>query len=432
MTNLPATVTNSSTWQRTLATRTDDESAEARERLRAAFVTFRQRAGYLSNEIRRDLPHLTLHDLNHIDALWETTATIIGENYHLTPTEGFVLGGAFLLHDLGMALPSVEGGISTLKEDRRWADLVTYEYQTTYNKVPTREEIMDPDKEIYDRVLLSLLQQTHAKNAERLVSIPFKSRHDSDPIYLIDDPELRQNFGRIIGRVAHSHWWPISELEKQFQHNMGAPHWCPREWTLDPLKIACVLRCADAAQIDARRAPRFLKAITELSDSSANHWVFQEKLSKPYIDDDALVYTTGHAFDIEEAPAWWLCFETLRLVDRELGSVDALFADKAYPRFAARRVTGVEEPNRLVSYVQTDGWLPINATVHVTDLPRVIKSVGGEELYGKHPEVALRELIQNASDAVNARRIFERRTEDFGSITISIKKATMAQIGLKY
>ncbi len=422
MTEIPTSVTNSLTWKRTLASRTDDESAEARERLRASFVTFRQRAGYLANEIRRDLPHLTLHDLDHIDALWEAAATIVGEDFDLTPTEGFVLGGAFLLHDLGMALPSVEGGISALKEDRRWADLVTYEYQNTYNKVPSPDEILDPDKEISDRVLLSLLQQTHAKNAERLVSISFDSRHDTDPNYLIDDPELRQNFGRIIGRVAHSHWWPLSELERQFQHIMGAPHWCPREWTLNPLKIACILRCADAAQIDARRAPKFLKALTELPDTSADHWVFQEKLNKPYIDDDALVYSTGHAFNIEEASAWWLCFETLRMVDRELGSVDALFADKGYQRFAARRVTGVEEPNRLVSYIQTDGWLPINATVHVTDLPRVIKSVGGEELYGKHPDVALRELIQNASDAINARRIYERRSQDFGLITISLTK----------
>ena len=422
MLKLPPLVTDSHTWQSTLSSRENDESAEARERLRAAFVTFRQRAGHFANEIRRDLPQLTLHDLTHIDALWEVASTIIGEDFVLTPTEGFVLGGAFLLHDLGMALPSVEGGISALKADHRWADLVTYEYQTTHDREPSSDEILDPDKEIYDRVLLSLLQQIHAKNAERLVSIAFKSRHDTDPIYLIDDPELRQNFGRIIGRVAHSHWWPLNELEKQFQRTMGAPHWCPREWTLDPLKIACVLRCADAAQIDARRAPTFLKALSELPDTSADHWIFQEKLNKPYIEDDALVFTTGHAFNIQEAPAWWLCLETLRMVDRELGSVDALFADKGYLRFAARRVTGVEEPNRLVSYIQTDGWLPINATIHVTDLPRVIKSVGGEELYGKHPEVALRELIQNASDAIHTRRIYEQRTQDYGSVTISLKK----------
>jgi hypothetical protein len=392
--------------------------------LRAAFSTFRQRAGLLSGEIRRDLPQLTLHDLSHIDALWETASTILGEGYSLTPTEGFVLGGAFLLHDLGMALPSVDGGIGALKADPRWADLVTYEYQTSFDREPSVDEISNPEEEIYNRVLLSLLQQIHAANAERLVFTAFAPGNDADPIHLMDDPELRQAFGRVIGRVAHSHWWTLSELEKQFQRTMGAPHWCPRDWTVDPLKVACVLRCADAAQIDARRAPTFLKALSELPSTSAGHWTFEEKLNKPYLEEDALVFTTGHAFSMSEASAWWLCLETLRMVDRELGSVDALFADKGSLRFAARRVAGVEEPERLVSYIQTDGWLPINATIHVTDLPRVIKSVGGEELYGKHPEVALRELIQNASDAVHARRIYERRPADYGAVCVSLSKSS--------
>ena len=422
MSELPTSVTDSHTWKSTLSLRENDESAEARERLRNAFVEFRKRAGHIANEIRGDLPQLTLHDLTHIDALWETASTIIGEDFVLTPTEGFVLGGAFLLHDLGMALPSVEGGITALKDDPSWADLVTYEYQTTYDREPSSAEIITPAKEIYDRVLLSLLQQIHASNAERLISNALKPRHDADPIYLIDDPRLRQNFGQIIGHIAHSHWWPLSELEKQFQRTIGAPHWCPRKWTLDPLKIACILRCADAAQIDARRAPTILKALSELSETSDDHWIFQGKLNKPYVEDDALVFTTGHAFNMQEAPAWWLCLEILHMVDRELGSVDALFAYKGYPRFAARRVAGVEDLDRLVSYIQTDGWLPINATIHVTDLPRVIKSVGGEELYGKHPEIALRELIQNASDAVHARRIYEKREQDYGSIIVLLRK----------
>jgi hypothetical protein len=420
---LSKVVSESHVWRGTLAARPDDCYAEARERLRTAFVVFRQRAGLLAGEIRTALRQLTLHDLTHIDALWETASTILGKDYCLTPTEGFALGGAFLLHDLGMAMAAVEGGSAGLKADPRWADLLTYEYMTTFDRAPSSDELEKPDEGIYNRVLLSLLQQTHADNAERLVFMAFRPKPDSDPIHLIDDPELRQSFGRVIGRVAHSHWWNLSELEKQFQRTVGAPHWCPRDWTVDPLKVACVLRCADAAQIDARRAPIFLKALSELQGSSADHWAFQEKLNKPYLAEDALVFTTGHAFSISEASAWWLCLESLRMVDRELGSVDALFADKGSQRFAARRVAGIEEPERLVSYIQTDGWLPINAMIHVTDLPRVIRSVGGEELYGKHPEVALRELIQNASDAIHARRIYERRSQDYGSVTVSLNKS---------
>ncbi|MCY3868923.1 MAG: ATP-binding protein [Gemmatimonadetes bacterium] len=424
MDKLPSTITNSDLWANTLAPQENDESAAARERLRAAFTTCRQSAGLLTDEIRRDLPQLTLHNLTHIDALWETAGTILGPNYDITPAEGFVLGVAFLFHDLGMALPTVDGGIEALKADSRWKDLVTYEYQTSLEREPSAEEISNPEEEIYNRVLLSLLQQIHAANAERLAFTALSSEKGNDSIYLIDDLEVRQAFGRVIGQVAHSHWWDISKLDQQFQRTVGAAHWCPRDWTIDPLKVACILRCADAAQVDARRAPIYLKASTELPDTSADHWTFQEKFNKPYLEEDALVFTTNRAFNISEASAWWLCLETLRMVDKELGSVDALFADKGAPRFAAKRVAGIEDPERLVSYVQTDGWLPINATIHVTDLPRAIKSVGGEEMYGKHPEVALRELIQNASDAVCARRIYERRQADYGEIRVSLTQSS--------
>ena len=222
MDKLPSTITNSDLWANTLAPQENDESAAARERLRAAFTTCRQSAGLLADEIRRDLPQLTLHNLTHIDALWETAGTILGPNYDITPAEGFVLGVAFLFHDLGMALPTVDGGIEALKADSRWKDLVTYEYQTSLEREPSDAEISNPEEEIYNRVLLSLLQQIHAANAERLAFTALSIEKDKDSIYLIDDLEVRQAFGRVIGQVAHSHWWDISKLDQQFQRTVGA------------------------------------------------------------------------------------------------------------------------------------------------------------------------------------------------------------------
>jgi hypothetical protein len=108
------------------------------------------------------------------------------------------------------------------------------------------------------------------------------------------------------------------------------------------------------------------------------------------------------------------------MVDRELRSVDALLADRRYPRFAARRVAGVDAPERFCEFVRTDNWLPINAIVHVSDLPGIIKSLGGIELYGDRPLVALRELVQNGTDAVRARRLIEGRSDKFGRLTVEV------------
>lgn len=427
MVEIPSVISSSALWQTTLAQRSDDPFTGVRERLRYTFLLFRERAAVLAGEVRRDLPELTVHDVTHLDSLWEVASTIVGDAVILTPVEAFVLGGSFLLHDLAMSVAATPGGYTAIRADPRWADLVHAGYWSTYGRQPSASELVDPEQQIARATLFNILRQVHAENAERLAFLSYPSS-DNVPLFLLEDTELRQTFGRPMGRIAHSHWWSVTEIERQFTRVIGAPHWCPPEWTVDPLKLACILRVADAAHIDARRAPTYLKAVSRLSASSEQHWRFQEKLNKSYLADDALVFTSGAAFKLSEASAWWLCLETLRMVDRELRAVDALLADRRQPRFAARRVAGVDLPERLTAYVQTDAWLPINATVHVSDLPRVIRSLGGEELYGRSPQVALRELVQNACDAVRARRAFERRATSFGAITVRVSKESSGAI----
>ncbi len=106
------TITQTDIWRRTLAEQylaspQSDPHSAFRTRLRQSFINFRERASVLANEIPRYLPQLTVHDITHIDALWQVADRIVGHDYPLTPTEAFILGGAFLLHDLGMALAAL-------------------------------------------------------------------------------------------------------------------------------------------------------------------------------------------------------------------------------------------------------------------------------------------------------------------------------------
>ncbi|WP_428981592.1 HD domain-containing protein [Nonomuraea composti] len=69
---------------------------------------------------------------------------------------------------------------------------------------------------------------------------------------------MRSTFGQLIGKIAASHWWDIERVASEFYTvEIGAPVNCPDEWTVDALKLACLLRLADAAHLDARRAPGF-------------------------------------------------------------------------------------------------------------------------------------------------------------------------------
>ena len=82
-------------WKTALARQPDpDVASRARDKLREAFLSFKERADVLATEIARDLPNFTVHDISHIDALWTVADLITGPDYPaLTPTEAFVLGG---------------------------------------------------------------------------------------------------------------------------------------------------------------------------------------------------------------------------------------------------------------------------------------------------------------------------------------------------
>jgi hypothetical protein len=63
-------------------------------------------------------------------------------------------------------------------------------------------------------------------------------------------------------------------------------------------------------------------------------------------------------------------------------------------------------------------WRPVDAAVKISDVPSLVETLGGEQLYGKEPEVAVRELIQNAQDAVLARQVID---PDFTGAQVEVR-----------
>lgn len=411
---------NTSLWQKTLATQLDpDAEAANRARLRTAYEGFRDRAEMLAGEIAIDLPDFTVHDITHLDALWEMAQLVAGPNFPLTPAEAFVLGGAFLIHDLGMGLAAYPEGIDELSNTQLWNDSVAALLKVQYGRQPTLDEIKDPPARIQNQAMCRVLRELHAKHAERLALISWKDRHKNTTEYfLIDDPVLRNTYGPIIGMIAHSHWWPVEQLIQQLPREMGAPGGFDNSWTVDSVKLACILRTADASHLDERRAPSFLGALRNPVGLSADHWLFQEKLYQPRLESDRLAYTSKSNFLPEEASAWWTCFDALQMVDKELRQVDSLLADTNRPRLIARGVSYTEDPMRMAKLIGTANWLPVDAKIKVGDVARLIGTLGGENLYGRNETVPLRELIQNASDAVRARRVLEGQPQDWGCVTV--------------
>lgn len=380
-------------WRTTLGHQ-GDEHEHLRETLRAAYNDFHERAALLAGEISRSLPDFTVHDIMHIDALWEAADRIAGPGLLISPVEAFVLGGAFLVHDLGLGLAAYPGGEEEVSREPLWKSELTRLLRNENGRAPTPRQISDAPEAMKRRATAIVLRELHARQAERVVGQGWRDPRSGRQVYLIESPELRDSLGPIIGRIAHSHWWGVSQLSSTFVERLGAPPRFPGDWDVDPLLIAALLRVADASQLDVRRAPGFLFALRQPSKEAEPHWVFQQHLHTPRVQGDQVVYTSGRPFPEHDADAWWLCLEQLRVLNRELAQVDQLLADSGRSRFTIRGVRGVEDPARFAKLVHTDGWSPIDVQVGVGDAVSLVARLGGEQLYGDDPSIALRELIQ--------------------------------------
>lgn len=397
---------NTYLWQSTLAKQLAPDNLEKeREFFRVNYESFRVNAGLLAAEISRDLPGYTVHDITHLDALWEMASIVCGAHYILNPAEAFVLGGAFLIHDLGMGLAAYPDGIDELKKTDIWGDTVAFLAKGAIHKSQS-----DIEKEATEIVLRSL----HAKHAEKLALISW----GGEQLHLINSPELRAAYGSIIGLVAHSHWWSTSDLIEKLPSTLGAFDDMPNEWIVDPVKLACIMRVADAAHIDTRRAPLLLKAFRRPNEYAQQHWLFQQKLYQPRLESERLVYTSKSSFSPDEFNSWWLCCDTLNMIDQELRDVDSLLGDTRRSRFNAKGVAGINNLRILSRLITTDGWFPVDTKIHVGNVAKLVKNLGGEQLYGKNLTVPLRELIQNSCDAVRARRIIEEEDPNWGKVTV--------------
>lgn len=405
-------------WRQAFQTPRSDSTTEEQEFFKTQYLSIRERVAQLVSRISLDLPGMTVHDISHLDALWDTASSVAEGAVNVNPAEAFVLGGSILLHDAGMSLAAYPGGLLEVQTTVAWKDAIARLTIASEEGECEKFEIDNPPNDIIQRVVPDVLRRLHSERAEKLAEQAWQSI-DGSQVYLVEDSELRRFYGPTIGQIAHSHWWSVHKVEQEFSEDLGALANRTRN-RVDRVKLACLLRVADALHLDSRRAPRFLRAITNPVGVSALHWSFQERLARPHIELDAVVFTTGQPFGREDAEAWWLAYDTLNAVDRELRDVDLLLQSRGREVLKARRVKGAGSPEILSRSVQTRGWRPVDARLQVSDVPRIVENLGGSKLYGNDPAVVLRELIQNAADAVQARRKYQKRPANWGLITVGL------------
>lgn len=405
---------SSELWQRSFS---DEGTNTDVSRLVNSLRQIRRNAEILTSRIAGSLPELTIHDISHLDALWEVADTVAGSDFPLNPIEAYVFGTAVMLHDAGLCFEAYSGGRDALRDTLEWRD--------AYGRL-TR--IQSETENLEKEADFEALRALHASQAARLAIEPW--RDNEGELYLIEDLGLRENYGQLIGELASSHHWRIEMVVSRFKTPRPPASFFNTDWVMDSLKVACMLRVADAGHMDGRRAPSFLLRVLQMNSLSRAHWRAQNNLGKLTVnpDDSAqLVVASTSPFRRSESAAWWVAFDLIATFDRELRLCnDVLRTSPGGPRpgFARRSVAGSGQVNELVNYVETVDWVPTDSTVHVSDVTTLVSNLGGEQLYGKDADrlyVVLRELIQNAADSIGVRRSLPASGEYSGCIFVRLK-----------
>jgi hypothetical protein len=202
----------SALWQVAFGERPKDRYAAARAALKRKFLDLREKVAMLVAQIAKDIPGLTVHDVTHLDALWETASLVAGPQLAINPAEAYVLGASILLHDAGMCLAAYPGGLASIRETTEWRDTITSLLRQEDGGEVPEALLRNPPAPILRVAIAEVLRLLHARRAKELPFVEWINQSGS-PEPLIEDLNLRAFFGPVIGNIAYSHHVSVGQLE---------------------------------------------------------------------------------------------------------------------------------------------------------------------------------------------------------------------------
>lgn len=334
--------------------------------------------------IRDTFPFYTLHDEVHICNVMRLMGELLGDRLRsLTRDEAALLAMAACCHDIGMSYTEDEKKVLLNNKDavRRYLDKNPSEYMKAYAAGGEEPNLSDEIKMNFFRSI------HHERSRELLQKIEWpralRGRIDKEDLI----------------RVCKSHGEEVSELTA-----LDPVH------SLDRRFCAILLRLADILDFDDSRAPQAIYEYNEFDERTSYSEQFSEEEWEKHLSSSGfrfesvkdrsypypLDYTAEcRSIQIEQKIKCYLDW-----VDRELDE-----CSKVLRRFAGRWNDFVL-PAKVERHIQSDGYLSGQYRITL-DQDQVMELFVGENLYSD-PAVFVRELIQNAIDAVRTRKQLDR------------------------
>jgi molecular chaperone HtpG len=378
-------------------------------------------------------PDYTDHGPEHLAKVLEIAENLISEKSRkvFTAEDAGVLIFAVLLHDLALHLS--EAGFKSLldaspnKWGPQWREFLAVAKHWDQRKLvelfgsdeagAPRALVRDPFSHYgnlteSDRKLVGeFIRQHHSQMAYEFAVVGFPG----DAGQLIQfgswDSELR----KLSGLVARSHGLALRDCIRDLENNQLNKL---EQDNVHPVFLMGVLRIADFLELGKNRAPLIAFRYKEFkSVVSQQEWEINQALrgitwAVPDAESISIPARPKDVYLYLGLKQW------LTAIQSELDVTWAVFGEvyANHTKFAEfgltiRRVHSniLDDPE----FARTSLFVPRRIELGVASA-EVLK-LFIEPLYGKHPEIGIRELVQNAVDAVRERREFEKNHPPLGS-----------------
>lgn len=333
-----------------------------------------------------ELKEYTLHDIDHSLRVLKVCEKLIPKTVELNVVEITLLYYAVILHDIGM----------TCSADEKEKILLSPEFTIYKNKLQQDTDI--------DYIFRNYLRDTHVE----------RSCEKVDNIFINPDEKLSfyyksTNLSRFIKLLILSHGLDALDLTetKGYLCNQSID-----EQTVNLQYISVLLRLGDILDLHQDRAPLSLYWHIGIKDSySQLKWKENQSIEGLTITESIIRFSAFcNDINVERSINHYI-----DLIDQELPKSLLAIEKSSTSKYSLSLPNKVDR-----SQIKNDGSYIFNNLKFEINYDHVIRILMGTELYDQE-EIFLRELIQNAYDAIRLREfIFEKEKWDSPSPKIKL------------
>lgn len=370
-------------------------------------------------------PEYTDHGIGHIKSVLRTCELLLGDDAWrvFTREDAAVLLLATMAHDLGMLIDiegfrfllssNLESISSQDSNDQPWEKLWRnfqmevrrFDGTKLVNILGSQEPVSAHELDLSKltergiRVVGEFLRRHHHRLGHEIVLLGLPSGNGRVRLFENAPEHLRD----IAGFVVRSHGLPLRESVELLIRLDRTRH---REYRhIHPTFLMSLVRVADYLDLDIGRAPASILSAKSLrSPISRREWWSHRAIvdCHSYDDDPECLRIVVEPAALPDVAIFAAVEEKIQGIQQELDSSWAVLGE-TYGRFPplnslSLRIRRIRSDLREPSKIRQLPFVPHRATLGTAraDLLKLLI----EPLYGDHPGVGIRELIQNSIDAV--------------------------------